>query len=163
MQISIRYMPSRVKGRCLICFAAKQISIDALTIYRQTCTGFSLCFVIAVLGGSDCSQHMVRQQIQLLHHANLLCARKVSAEGWGTWKVMGCAVGCSMGLEGCRGDPPKESWDAAMGVRASLMPPGMRSATYNFNDLTVSRSLRSKNSTTGVIAANSLIKVLRLA
>lgn len=36
-----------------------------------------------------------------------------------------------MGPEGCRGDPPRDSLDAAMGVRANLMPPGMRSTTHN--------------------------------
>lgn len=42
---------------------------------------------------------------------------------------MGSAVGCSKGLDGCRGDPLGERWDAAMGVRANLIPPSMRSAT----------------------------------
>ena len=45
-----------------------------------------------------------------------------------TWNVMGRAVGCKVGLQGCRGEPPRDSLEAAIGVRANLMPPGMRSA-----------------------------------
>ena len=41
---------------------------------------------------------------------------------------MGRAVGWRVGLEGCRGDPPRDKRDAAIGVLASLTPPGMRSA-----------------------------------
>ena len=42
---------------------------------------------------------------------------------------MGRAVACRAGLEGCRGEPPRGVKAAAIGVLASLKPPGMRSAT----------------------------------
>lgn len=45
-----------------------------------------------------------------------------------TWKVMGRAVACRTGLLGCSGEAPRGVKAAAMGVRASLKPPGTRSA-----------------------------------